>query len=802
MLSLLVSLVAFAQDATVKGKVTYANSSEGVAFASVYLDGTNYGVAANSKGEYVLKNIPSGKYTLVVSSLGFESYKKEIKLKNTTQLEANVELQELVTLLPEVVVMVGGEEKVKETPGSVVYIAPKELEKFSYTDVNRTLRLVPGVNIQEEDGFGLRPNIGLRGTGVERSSKITIMEDGVLMAPAPYAAPSAYYFPTIGRMQGVEVLKGSAQIKHGPYTTGGAINFLSTPVPNEFSGQVSSSISSFNGRNLHVNVGHQGERFGFLFETFQYGSDGFKEMAGFNTGFDKEDYLLKLKFNSAADAKIQQSVQLKMAQTSELSNETYLGLTAEGFNANPYQRYLGSQKDQMTAKQRQLSLNHTARLSNAFSLTTTIYRNEFSRNWYKLDKVADSANGQVKIASLLANPEDYQHAMDVVRGDADSLAEALYVKANNRKYFAQGIQSVLSYTHIGEKAKHKVNLGLRFHQDGMDRFQWVDTYAMEDGIMKLHEAGEPGTESNRIELANAFASYVQYELDFGALKVKPGLRYENITISRVDYGKNDPDRTESDLSTRSNEMEVLIPGIGFNYLFNEKLAAFAGVHRGFAPAGSTEGAEAEESVNYELGVRANNQGLKTEVVLFMNDYKNLLGSDMASSGGTGNGDMFNAGEVLTRGLEAQAAYNLLSKGNASFALPLQVNYTYTSASFQNTFDSDFWGSVEEGDAFPYLAAHQLGAGLSFQKENFAVNANFRYNSAMRISPGTEALTSENSIPAHGVLDMSAHYQINNKVKVFGSVNNLANNAYLVAMRPAGLRPGLPRNLSLGIKASF
>ncbi|MDX2465014.1 MAG: TonB-dependent receptor plug domain-containing protein, partial [Porticoccus sp.] len=121
----------------------------------------------------------------------------------------------------ETISIIGSREEVRELAGSGALIDQEQISIEAPTDINQLLKTVPGIYIREEDGFGLRPNIGIRGATSERSSKITLLEDGIMIAPAPYAGPSAYYFPTTLRMDSIEVLKGAPLLRYGPQTVGG-----------------------------------------------------------------------------------------------------------------------------------------------------------------------------------------------------------------------------------------------------------------------------------------------------------------------------------------------------------------------------------------------------------------------------------------------------------------------------------------------------------------------------------------------------------------------------------------------------
>jgi len=196
----------------------------------------------------------------------------------------------------EKVLIIGIGEESKRLPGSGAVVGEAQMEQEVVADINQVLKTVPGVYIREEEGAGLRPNIGIRGATAERSEKITLLEDGVLAAPAPYSHPAAYYFPTPMRMSAIEILKGAPLLRHGPQTTGGIVNLISTPIPDDKGGELSVVLNEHGSTDVHANYGMREGQWIWLLETVQREGECFKDIdrSDRDAGFDIEDYVFKL----------------------------------------------------------------------------------------------------------------------------------------------------------------------------------------------------------------------------------------------------------------------------------------------------------------------------------------------------------------------------------------------------------------------------------------------------------------------------------------------------------------------------
>ena len=697
--------------------------------------------------------------------------------------------------------IVGGSEALPDVAGSAHVLDQEVLETIPGNDPMKVLRQVPGVYVTEEEGHGLFPNISIRGANQDRNSRITVMEDGVMIAPAPYAAPAAYYFPNIARMHSVEVRKGSSSIEYGPYTIGGALNMTSTPIPGEAQGRVRVSAGERDGRRLHAWYGDSEEIFGYLLETYQDTTDGFRDLDTPQRGTDQpgyeiQNYLGKFRLNTPASAERYQELELKLARDEKTIDETYLGLTREDYEADPFRRYAGSGNDQMNTEHRQYQLRHFIEVNPDLDMTTTLYRNEFHRNWYKLNDVDGTG-----ISTILADPDANADEMSWITG-ANSGDLRGTIKANNREYVSQGIESRANWHLVTGDIDHHLKFGLRYHEDEIDRFQWQDEYDMVDGSLVLTDRGELGGAGNRVTEAKTIAAFVQDRMDFGQLAVTPGLRYESIDIDRVRYA--DANRTTVSRDDESASFDVLIPGLGATYDVNDSWQLLAGVYKGFAPTG-VGGASEEEAVNWEAGLRYQNGAFRSELIGFLNDYENLVGVCTASTGGScAIGDSFDGGEVEVRGIEAVAHYDLATGRNWAVDLPVRLAYTWTDTEFQTSFDSDYgaWGDVQAGDELPNTPEHQLSVSAGVEGERFGVHATANYVAETRAVAGSGTIPANEKVDARTIVDLTADYRLTKHAKLFAEVENLTDETYVAAIRPAGVRVGKPRTVMVGAQFDF
>ena len=257
------------------------------------------------------------------------------------------------------------------------------------------------------------------------------------------------------------------------------------------------------------------------------------------------------------------------------------------------------------------------------------------------------------------------------------------------------------------------------------------------------------------------------------------------------------------LSTRENQVDVFIPGVGANYKVNNNVSIFGGVHKGFSPPGNQPDQQPEESINYELGTRFSIGSLRGELIGFYNDYSNLLGSDLAATGGTGSLDQFNAGEVTINGFELLVNYDFTNE-NSKFRLPFTFAYTFTNTEFQNSFgsDDDLWGEVMAGDELPYISKHQFNIGLSLEHEKFELNLNGRFSGQFRTQAGTGEIPANELVDSNFIIDFSGKYHILPELSITGNIINLLDETYAAARVPAGLRPGHPFGAYAGLQYRF
>jgi Fe(3+) dicitrate transport protein len=503
--------------------------------------------------------------------------------------------------------VIGTKTDISSLKGSGSILDKTDLEKFYYTDINDILREVPGVYVRPETGYGFFPNISLRGVDPNRSAKVTLMEDGIPTAPTPYADPSAYYSPTAGRMAGFEILKGTSSLKHGPNTTGGVINYLSTPIPNQQLSHLRASYGTDNERVAHAYSGGRtdfgGGKLGYLLELYDHRSDGFHTLKSLNGAPDRNapiertDILLKLSYEFGEG----DYLEFKAGRMDMDADVSYQGLSKADYATNPYQRYANTDTDNMDSDQTRYYIRYNKEFSDSLSLSTTVFLNEFNRNWLKLAKVNSTKVGK----GVYSDPT----LVSVLKGDTAGTYE---VKSNDRSYQSKGILANFDY----EVGINDIDFGFSYIEDDYDKNPYYTdkyTVTVAGTTTTRSKIVDDGSANYAYKDAEAFEAYIVDDIDFGALSLTPGVRY-----SSIDY-KN---------GTNARSLNDMIVGLGGTYELSDTLGLFSGIHQGHtfpdAESVAADNLDQEESLSFEVGARGVFSDISYEVAYFNTQLKDML----------------------------------------------------------------------------------------------------------------------------------------------------------------------------------
>jgi Fe(3+) dicitrate transport protein len=796
--------VIFSQDnLKVSGKVVDSNNAA-LAGATVVLSRKDVRfereMVTDTSGEFVFTNLAAGNYQLTVAAKSFGSINQNVELKTDSQIDLTLQperVAEQVSITSSY--LAGTPESLSEIPGSIERITPQQLENARVFNFSEALRKFAGVNVRDEEGFGLRPNIGIRGTNPTRSTKVLLLEDGLPLSYAPYGDNSSYYHPPVERYESIEVLKGSGQIAYGPQTLAGVINYI-TPNPPEdqqitFKAE-GGSRSFFNGS---AGYGNTFGKLGIIANFNHKQGDGSRE----NTNFKLYDFSSKATY-ALND---RNALTAKFTFFREDSNIAYTGATEAEFAANPRGNIF--KNDFFYGRRFGFSLQHALVITSKVNLTTNFYSNYFSRDWWRQSSNSNERPNRVGINGCRGIQD-----LNTVCGN----------RGNLRDYLTVGIFNLGA-------VRNELNVGFRVHREDQDR-------VAKFGDLPNSRDGNPIERNERKALA--YSAFIQHRFIWRDFAFTPGVRVEKIDYERSNFLFNNGAG-----ATGKTEVTEVIPGFGVAYSGIKNTTFFAGVHRGFAPprvedlltdAGGVVDLESELSWNWEVGVRTRPfRGVELSSAFFRNDYENQIVAASLASGTT----VTSGGATLQQGLEfnGQVDFGTILRSPHNFYF--RTAYSYLPiAEFRGERYSSFTSQTQiplfcaasrivpirsgnnsltnrcliTGNRLPYTPKNLLTSSLGYSHpigidafiENVFIGKQFGddLNVAAIPLPVSANNGQLGTIQAQTYWNATGNYKVEKwKTTFFVTAKNIFDRTFIVD-RSRGILPSQPRLLQAGIKLNF
>jgi Fe(3+) dicitrate transport protein len=687
--------------------------------------------------------------------------------------------------IPEVTVLTKKDRLLSGVPGSAFYLPTEQLTRMAPLSGNEVLKQIPGVHVADEEGLGLRANIGIRGLDPDRSTSVLILEDGIPVQLNPYGEPELYYTPSMDRMSAIEMVKGSGQIMFGPRTIGGVINYITADPPAQPETKV--ALRGGSGGFLAAQLGY-GSTYGNIGIRLQYDHKRADKIGV--TAVETHDFTAKLRFVLGEKS----SVGLKIQLYDEWSNATYLGINQSMFERKDYYSIMAPD-DQLNVRRYAISTTHKYLINKNLKLITSGYTYTTDRNWRR---------------QLFSGNPSAPLLTGVVWGDSSTANGAVYMQSQtlhrNRSFTVGGVESHLVWTYNINKMTHQLDAGVRYLSEGVVEQELLGSSPRAIAGVLVRNEKRPGYAMSGF-LQNKFVLTDRWS-------VTAGVRLEDYHFERGVYlYKSVSNAYRDTIIKASSHIQALIPGVGLVFQGGKNVVFFAGVHKGIAPpaiknsvsaTGEVFPLDTQESWNYELGTRFNNRrGVEGELAFFYLDFDKQVIAISESSGGTGSG-FANAGATRHTGLETSFKVDFGKIFDWKYQYYLQSGATYSYATYAS---ARFVGPEKTnilGNMLPYAPRWMATQTMGFIiPTRFEVQVVGNYVSQQftdernSVVPGADGRTG--LMKGYFVADAVLRYGIPTwKSTITVSVKNLTDARYIASRRPQGIKMAVPRIIVVGM----
>jgi Fe(3+) dicitrate transport protein len=667
-------------------------------------------------------------------------------------------------------------EKVLKHAGARTIVDQKQIEDSGAQNVRDALRLVPGVQVQDSNGTGgsdVSLNLGVRGLTSRLSPRSTVLMDGIPLSYAPYGQPQLSLFPLVlGNVDTIDVVRGAGSVRYGPQNVGGIINFVTNPIPDDFTARFSSG-AEVAGNNGNVKAtpsvligGTNADGLGAAILYSGIHGEGYRDS---NDRSDIDDIILKGSYELSDTDKLS-------AQFHHYEGEGKMpgGLTTAEYAADPFQST--RKYDNFTGRRNDISLRYQ--------------HDDGENNFELLGYYVNSFRGS-----------------NVEQQGTGASAGLYRLTSAPRSYEYYGIEPRYSRLFEFGGISQEVTIGYRYlWEQSSEVAARTGFYNRASGInpnnlsMNTYQTSDGGT--------TAHAFYIDDKIEIGNWTITPGVRYEIINTHNdiVNIGT-----TTTSVNREIDAREVL-PTLSAAYQVNDAWTVFANVGVSFGPqqysqlASTTDGLHPEKATTYEIGTHYEGDNWSAEFTLFNIDFdKELyLGRSIV-----GEGVWTDLGATQHRGVEAAARYDLGSLTPTLEGLSLNASYTYTEATYK--------AGAFKGRDLPFYSRQVASLGAGYQYSDWAFNADMTAQTKQH-SPGTATdgatyVTNEDptgrlgDIPGYATVNLRVAYQPQDKKNApkfaFG-VKNLFDKEYFTRATDnnGGKFVGQPRTFFVNASIAF